>query len=133
MHFNEEFAITGSLRHTEHDITHLINIPYIFWTCWERAILSIHYKHVVNMIITMNEYTCKYLSITLPTNKHQLMRVSDSCVHVRAFCLCMNDIIWGFPIALCTYVITQHMLACVEMSRFCEFNCNPGIKKHKNA
>ena len=36
--FNGEFAIAGSPRHPKRDVTYLINIPYIFWTCWERAI-----------------------------------------------------------------------------------------------
>ena len=39
--FNREFAATGSPRHPKHDVTYLINIPYIFWTCWERAIADI--------------------------------------------------------------------------------------------
>ena len=30
--------IAGSRKHPKRDVTYLINIPYIFWTCWERAI-----------------------------------------------------------------------------------------------
>ena len=38
MEFNGEFAAMGNPRHPERDIMYLINIPYIFWTCWERVI-----------------------------------------------------------------------------------------------
>ena len=29
-----------SPRHPKRDVTYLINIPYIFWTCWERPITT---------------------------------------------------------------------------------------------
>ena len=31
-------SATDSPRHPKRDVTHLLNIPIIFWTCWQRAI-----------------------------------------------------------------------------------------------